>query len=149
MGKKIAVLAVQGAFIEHERALSKLGCECVELRQGPDVRQPFDALVLPGGESTVQAKLLRELGMIDELHRRIADGMPVMGTCAGLILLAKTVEEGVPAAGDPTAEVVGGAVAPGAFARCRDREEEMPYGLGSWGASTRKHRFQASRATSP
>ena len=88
MGKKIAVLAVQGAFIEHERALSKLGCECVELRQGPDVRQPFDALVLPGGESTVQAKLLRELGMIDELHRRIADGMPVMGTCAGLILLA-------------------------------------------------------------
>ena len=115
MGKKVAVLAVQGAFIEHERALSKLGCECVELRQGPDVRQPFDALVLPGGESTVQAKLLRELGMIDELHRRIADGMPVMGTCAGLILLAKTVEEGVPAAGDPTAEVVGGAVAPGAF----------------------------------
>ena len=85
MGKKIAVLAVQGAFIEHERALSKLGCECVELRQGPDVRQPFDALVLPGGESTVQAKLLRELGMIDELHRRIADGIPVMGTCAGLI----------------------------------------------------------------
>ena len=73
MGKKIAVLAVQGAFIEHERALSKLGCECVELRQGPDVRQPFDALVLPGGESTVQAKLLRELGMIDELHRRIAE----------------------------------------------------------------------------
>lgn len=66
MGKKVAVLAVQGAFIEHERALSKLGCECVELRQGPDVRQPFDALVLPGGESTVQAKLLRELGMIDE-----------------------------------------------------------------------------------
>ena len=115
MGKKIAVLAVKGAFIEHERALSKLGCECVELRQGPDVRQPFDALVLPGGESTVQAKLLRELGMIDELHRRIADGIPVMGTCAGLILLAKTVEEGVPAAGDPTAEVVGGAVAPGAF----------------------------------
>lgn len=115
MGKKIAVLAVQGAFVEHERALSKLGCECVELRQGPDLRQPFDALVLPGGESTVQAKLLRELGMIDELHRRIADGMPVMGTCAGLILLAKTVEEGVPAAGDPTAEVVGGAVAPGAF----------------------------------
>ena len=117
MGKKIAVLAVQGAFVEHERALSKLGCECVELRQGPDVRQPFDALVLPGGESTVQAKLLRELGIIDELHRRIADGIPVMGTCAGLILLAKTVEEGVPAAGDPTAEVVGGAVAPGAYGR--------------------------------
>lgn len=136
MGKKIAVLAVQGAFVEHERALSKLGCECVELRQGPDVRQPFDALVLPGGESTVQAKLLRELGMIDELHRRIADGMPVMGTCAGLILLAKTVEEGVPAAGDPTAEVVGGAVAPGAFSTLPVTVRRNAYGrqLGSFHA---------------
>lgn len=136
MGKKIAVLAVQGAFVEHERALSKLGCECVELRQGPDVRQPFDALVLPGGESTVQAKLLRELGMIDELHRRIADGMPVMGTCAGLILLARTVEEGVPAAGDPTAEVVGGAVAPGAFSTLPVTVRRNAYGrqLGSFHA---------------
>lgn len=136
MGKKIAVLAVQGAFVEHERALSKLGCECVELRQGPDVRQPFDALVLPGGESTVQAKLLRELGMIDELHRRIADGIPVMGTCAGLILLAKTVEEGVPAAGDPTAEVVGGAVAPGALGTLPVTVRRNAYGrqLGSFHA---------------
>lgn len=134
MGKKVAVLAVQGAFIEHERALSKLGCECVELRQGPDVRQPFDALVLPGGESTVQAKLLRELGMIDELHRRIADGMPVMGTCAGLILLAQTVEEGIPAAGDPTAEVVGGDVAPGAFGTLTVTVRRNAYGrqLGSF-----------------
>lgn len=136
MGKKIAVLAVQGAFVEHERALSKLGCECVELRQGPDVRQPFDALVLPGGESTVQAKLLRELGMIDELHRRIADGIPVMGTCAGLILLAKTVEEGVPAAGDPTAKVVGGAVASGAFGTLPVTVRRNAYGrqLGSFHA---------------
>lgn len=136
MGKKIAVLAVQGAFVEHERALSKLGCECVELRQGPDVRQPFDALVLPGGESTVQTKLLRELGMIDELHRRIADGMPVMGTCAGLILLARTVEEGVPAAGDPTAEVVGGAVATGAFGTLPVTVRRNAYGrqLGSFHA---------------
>lgn len=108
----------------------------MELRQGPDVRQPFDALVLPGGESTVQAKLLRELGMIDKLHRRIADGMPVMGTCAGLILLAKTVEEGVPAAGDPTAEVVGGAVAPGAFSTLPVTVRRNAYGrqLGSFHA---------------
>ena len=136
MGKKIAVLAVQGAFIEHERALSKLGCECMELRQGTDVRQPFDALVLPGGESTVQAKLLRELGMIDELHRRIADGIPVMGTCAGLILLAKTVEEGVPAAGDPTTEVVGGAVASGVFGTLPVTVRRNAYGrqLGSFHA---------------
>ena len=63
MSKKIAVLAVQGAFIEHERTLAKLGCECIELRQGPDVEQSYDALVLPGGESTAQAKMLRELGI--------------------------------------------------------------------------------------
>ena len=134
MGKKVAVLAVQGAFIEHERTLSKLGCECAELRQGPDVRQPFDALVLPGGESTVQAKLLRELGIIDELHRRSADGMPVLGTCAGLILLAQTVEEGIPKAGDPTAEVVGGDVAPGAFGTLPVTVRRNAYGrqLGSF-----------------
>ena len=67
MGKKIAILAVQGAFIEHERALAKLGCECIELRQGPDVDQPYDALVLRGGESTALAKMLRELGMLSEI----------------------------------------------------------------------------------
>ena len=134
MGKKVAVLAVQGAFIEHERALSKLGCECAELRQGPDVRQPFGAIVLPGGESTVQAKLLRELGMLDELRRRIAEGMPVLGTCAGLILLAQTVEEGIPKAGDPAAEVVGGDVAPGAFGTLPVTVRRNAYGrqLGSF-----------------
>ncbi len=115
MGKKIAVLAVQGAFIEHERALGRLGCSCIELRQGPDVNQPFDALVLPGGESTAQAKMLRELGMLDELRRRVADGLPVLGTCAGLILLAESVEEGVPAAGDPDGPVAAGETAPGAI----------------------------------
>ena len=80
--------------------------------------------------------LLMVLGMIDELHRRIADGMPVMGTCAGLILLAKTVEEGVPAAGDPTAEVVGGAVAPGAFGTLPVTVRRNAYGrqLGSFHA---------------
>ena len=86
-----AVLAVQGAFIEHERRLEELGCSCVELRQAADLAQPFDRLVLPGGESTVQAKLLRELGMFDELQERIAAGMPVLATCAGLILLASQV----------------------------------------------------------
>ena len=59
---KIAVLALQGAFIEHEEVLSALGAECVELRNADDLRQDFDALVLPGGESTVQGKLLRESG---------------------------------------------------------------------------------------
>ncbi len=88
----VAVLAVQGAFIEHERRLEELGARCVELRQARDLEQPFDRLVLPGGESTVQAKLLRELGMLEPLRERIANGMPVLGTCAGLILLAERVE---------------------------------------------------------
>jgi 5'-phosphate synthase pdxT subunit len=87
--KKIGILAVQGAFVEHRHKLEALGCECVELRQQGDLKQHFDGLVLPGGESTVQGKLLRELGMFDTLKQWIADGMPTLGTCAGLILLAE------------------------------------------------------------
>ena len=64
---KIAVLAVQGAFIEHEKKLEVLGAQCIELRKKEDLDAEFDALVLPGGESTVQGKLLRELGMFDIL----------------------------------------------------------------------------------
>ncbi len=87
-----AVLAVQGAFIEHEQALSRLGEKCIELRQAADLDQPFDRLVLPGGESTVQGKLLDELGMLEPLRKRIEGGMPVLATCAGLILLAKRLD---------------------------------------------------------
>ena len=87
-----AVLAVQGAFAEHERMLSRLGEKCVELRQASDLERPFDRLVLPGGESTVQGKLLAELGMLEPLRRRIEEGMPVLATCAGLILLAKRLD---------------------------------------------------------
>ena len=85
---KIAVLAVQGAFIEHEKKLEALGAECFEFRQKKDLDTEFDGLVLPGGESTVQGKLLRELDMFDALKEKIESGMPVLGTCAGLILLA-------------------------------------------------------------
>ena len=89
MSQTVAVLAVQGAFIEHERVLERLGARCVELRQASDLCQPFDRLVLPGGESTVQGKLLAELGMLNELRTRIEEGMPTLATCAGLILLAR------------------------------------------------------------
>ena len=88
----VAVLAVQGAFLEHRLMLEKLGARVIELRQARDLEQSFDRLVLPGGESTVQAKLLREQNMLEPLRERIAGGMPVLGTCAGLILLAKNVE---------------------------------------------------------
>lgn len=86
---RIAVLAVQGAFIEHEYMLEKLGASCIELRQKRDLEQDFQGIILPGGESTVQGKLLRELDMFDTLNDYISNDMPVFGTCAGLILLAK------------------------------------------------------------
>lgn len=93
---KIAVLALQGAFIEHEQMLCRLGAESFEIRQKKDLEREFDALILPGGESTVMGKLMRDLGMFEELRGRIADGLPVFGTCAGLILLAREVEQGAP-----------------------------------------------------
>ena len=68
---KIAVLAVQGAFIEHEKKLEKLGAQCIELRKKENLEEDFDGLVLPGGESTVQGKLLKELGMFDALKEKI------------------------------------------------------------------------------
>ena len=95
MKNKIAVLALQGAFIEHEQMLQRLGVETVEIRQLRDWQSYSDsagegrALVLPGGESTVQMRLLRELGLFEPIRQAIADGMPVLGTCAGMILLSE------------------------------------------------------------
>ncbi|SCP97207.1 pyridoxal 5'-phosphate synthase glutaminase subunit PdxT [Anaerobium acetethylicum] len=85
---KIAVLAVQGAFAEHEQMLEELGVEHFEIRRKEDLDRNFDGLILPGGESTVQGKLLKELDLYEELKKRIEGGLPVFGTCAGLILLA-------------------------------------------------------------
>lgn len=90
--RTVAILAVQGAFLEHRLMLEKLGAHVIELRQERDLEQDFDSLVLPGGESTVQSKLLLEQNMLEPLKNRIANGMPVLGTCAGLILLAKNVQ---------------------------------------------------------
>lgn len=84
-----AVLALQGAFAEHEARLAELGEKAFELRNAEDLLRPFDRLVLPGGESTVQGRLLEELGMLEPLRERIEEGMPVLATCAGLILLAR------------------------------------------------------------
>ncbi|MCD8311387.1 MAG: pyridoxal 5'-phosphate synthase glutaminase subunit PdxT [Firmicutes bacterium] len=89
---RIAVLALQGAFIEHEHMLSRLGVDSFEIRQLRDLDASFDGLIIPGGESTVQGKLLRELGLFEPIKKLIADGLPVYGTCAGLLLLAKNIE---------------------------------------------------------
>lgn len=86
---KIGVFALQGAFIEHERALSALGAEVTEIRRKEHFTGGLDGIVLPGGESTVQGKLLREEGLLSPVKDAILNGLPVFGTCAGLILLAR------------------------------------------------------------
>ena len=92
----VAILALQGAFIEHEHVLDRLGVDRFEIRQRSDLERPFDALIIPGGESTVIGKLLKDLGILSPLRDRIEKGLPVFGTCAGLIVLSKNVIGGVP-----------------------------------------------------
>lgn len=87
---KIGILALQGAFIEHKTMLERLGCGNFEIRKKEDVKA-MDGLILPGGESTVMTKLLHELALYEPLSCMIRNGLPVFGTCAGLILLAKDV----------------------------------------------------------
>ncbi len=89
---RIAILALQGAFMEHEQMLERLGVSFFEVRQRKDIEQAFDGLIIPGGESTVQGKLLRELDLFESLKMKIAYGVPVFGTCAGLLLLAKEIK---------------------------------------------------------
>lgn len=88
---RIGVLALQGAFREHIRALHDLDVEAVEVRRPADL-DGLDGLIMPGGESTSIRMLMRDVGLDDALRRRIADGLPVLGTCAGLILLADRVD---------------------------------------------------------
>ena len=95
----VAVLALQGAFAEHEAMLEKLGAEWFEIRQARDLDRPFDGLILPGGESTTMGTLRRDLELYEPLKAKIQAGLPVYGTCAGLILLAQEVEGGVPCFG--------------------------------------------------
>ena len=91
---RIGILALQGAFIEHEKILEKLGVESFEIRQKKDIEGQMDGIIIPGGESTVQGKLLKELGTYDTIKSQIESGMPVLATCAGLILLADNLEGG-------------------------------------------------------
>ena len=93
---RIGILALQGAFAEHGAMLDRLGAEHFEIRQPRDLDRPFDGLILPGGESTVMGKLLRDLELFEPLRERIEGDLPGFGTCAGLILLAKNVEGGLP-----------------------------------------------------
>ena len=90
---KVGVLAVQGAFAEMETYWRAQGADVFEIRQLTDLERGMDLLALPGGESTVQGKLLKDLGLFDPLKERIDDGLSVFATCAGLILLAAKIED--------------------------------------------------------
>ncbi len=92
----IGVFALQGAFLEHEKMLASLGAAWKEIRRREHFTDGLDGVILPGGESTVQGKLLKEEGLLAPLKEAIAGGLPVFGTCAGLILLAEKLS------GDPT-----------------------------------------------
>lgn len=87
---RLGIVAVQGAFVEHRRVFERLGAECVEIRNSR-LLDECDGLVLPGGESTTQGKLARELSLFEPVRAAILRGVPTFATCAGLILLAERI----------------------------------------------------------
>ena len=86
------ILAVQGAFAEHAAMLDRLGAQWKLLRDVEDFDDSIDRVILPGGESTTQGKLLHSTGLFEKIAAHIAAGKPVFGTCAGMILLAKKLD---------------------------------------------------------
>ena len=89
----VGVLALQGAVALHARALERLGATAVEVRSAADLAR-VDALIVPGGESTTMSKLLVANDLFDPIAERLAEGMPALGTCAGMIVLAREVLDG-------------------------------------------------------
>jgi 5'-phosphate synthase pdxT subunit len=88
----VGVLALQGAFREHQEMLAACGVKSIQVRK-PEELEKIDALIIPGGESTTIGKLMKERGLLGPITVLSKQGMPVFGTCAGLILLAKEIEE--------------------------------------------------------
>ena len=86
--KKIGILGFQGAIIEHERQIKAIGHEPVIVKY-PEQLEEIDGIILPGGESTTMGKILNRTGLMEPLRGKIQSGLPVWGTCAGMILLAK------------------------------------------------------------
>ncbi len=92
---KIGVLALQGAFLEHERILTRLGVEAAEVRL-PQHLEGLDGLIIPGGESTTISKVARRWELLEPLRAFGRSGCPVWGTCAGMIFIAREVVDGKP-----------------------------------------------------
>jgi 5'-phosphate synthase pdxT subunit len=91
---RVGVLALQGDFREHIAVLRGLGADAVPVRRASELEE-IDGLVIPGGESSVMDKLARAFGVAEPLRQAIADGLPVYGTCAGLIMLADRILDGI------------------------------------------------------
>jgi pyridoxal 5'-phosphate synthase pdxT subunit len=95
---KAGVLSLQGDVREHAHVLAELGVTPIEVRTADDLAA-VDCLVIPGGESTTMAKLARSHDLVEPIRERAARGMPVFGTCAGMIVMAERVEDGEPLLG--------------------------------------------------
>ncbi len=91
-GKRIGILALQGAFLEHEKALEKCGADSVQVRTPQEITR-IDGLIIPGGESTTIGRLIQEFKLEETLLEKAREGMPMWGTCAGMILLAREIAD--------------------------------------------------------
>jgi len=117
---KIGVLALQGAFIEHKKILTSIGVEPIEVRL-PRHLEGLDGLIIPGGESTTIGKVAEEWGLLEPIRAFAQSGRPLWGTCAGMILMAKEVVDGLP--GQPFLELMDIVVRRNAFGRQVDSFE--------------------------
>ncbi len=90
---KVGVLALQGAFARHQKVFHELSVDAIEVRT-PANLEKVDALVMPGGESTTMSQLLESSQLFEPISRRLKEGLPVFGTCAGMILLSRTILDG-------------------------------------------------------
>jgi len=139
MAVKVGIIAIQGAVSEHvdtvERTLKSLGLKgtAVQVRRLPDL-EGVQALVIPGGESTTIAKLLMKFGLFDRIVDRAKEGMPIMGTCAGCILLAKEGDTQVSKTGTKLLGLMDMAVDRNAFGRQRESFETDLHVVGLKGA---------------
>lgn len=117
---RVGILSMQGAFIEHEKMLLRLGAEPVQVRLPPHL-EGLDGLIIPGGESTTIGKLAQQWGLLDPVRAFARSGRPLWGTCAGMILMAKEVVGGVP--GQPLLGLLDVVVHRNAFGRQVDSFE--------------------------
>lgn len=117
---RIGVLALQGAFIEHKQVLAQVGVEPVEVRL-PEHLEGLNGLIIPGGESTTIGQVAERWGLLEPIRQFARSGRPLWGTCAGMILMAKEVIDGVP--GQPLLGLMDIAVRRNAFGRQVDSFE--------------------------